>query len=112
MNISDRELHPQMEVGMQEIIRIFNKEYSKIIGFTINTDYSQNEIYQIYNLMYIIIKRMPVIKQNYVLNGYLNKLKDYLLYDTKPCNDIDEYKCYMSLITNDYLNDNNPNIPG
>lgn len=40
MNISDRDLAPQPSVGMQEIIRIFNKEYSKIIGFTINTDYS------------------------------------------------------------------------
>lgn len=40
MDISDRGLDLQLSIGMQEMIRMFNKEYSKIVGFTINSDYS------------------------------------------------------------------------
>ena len=101
MSISDRDLPVQPVVGMQEIIRMFNKEYSKIIGFTINTDYSQNEIYQTCALMYVIINKFGT--QNYTLNGYLNNLKYYLLDHTKPCRDINEYDACMMLAMSDGL---------
>ena len=100
MNISDRVLSPKLSVGMQAIIRMFNKEYSKIIGFTINTDYSQNEIYQMCVLMHDIVHNYG--NRNYILNRYLNLLKYYLLDGTKPCSNIDEYNAAMSLnMTND-----------
>lgn len=96
MNVSDREgSSSQPSVGMQEIIRIFNKEYSKIIGFTINTDYSQNEIYQICLLMHIIVHHYGT--RNYLLNGYLNELKYYLINSTKQCSNIDEYNADLNL---------------
>ena len=106
MSISDRDLPVQPVVGMQEIIRMFNKEYSKIIGFTINTDYSQNEIYQTCALMYAIVNKFGT--ENYTLNGYLNNLKYYLLNYTKPCNDINEYNVCIMLATNDDLPDGDP----
>ena len=109
MSISDRVLVPQLEVGMQEIIRMFNKEYSKIIGFTINTDYSQNEIYQTCALMYVIVMKFG--DQNYTLNGYLNDLKHHLLNYTKPCNDINEYNACMTLGESNDLPDSDPNAP-
>ena len=100
MNISDRDLAPQPSVGMQEIIRIFNKEYSNTIGFTINTDYSQNEIYQICVLMHTIVEIYG--NRNYSLNKYLNDLKYYLMDSTKPCSNIDEYNADLTLnMTND-----------
>ena len=101
MNISDRDLPSQPSVGMQEIIRIFNKEYSKIIGFTINTDYSQNEIYQICMLMHIIVKKVGT--RNYTLNAHLNALKYYLLRNVKPCSNINEYDVCMTLAMNENL---------
>lgn len=100
MNISDRDLAPQPSVGMQEIIRIFNKEYSKIIGFTINTDYSQNEMYQTCVLMHTIVEIYG--NRNYSLNKYLNDLKYYLIDSTKPCSNIDEYNADLTL---DMIND-------
>lgn len=103
MSISDRDL-VQPSMGMQEIIRMFNKEYSKIIRFTINSDYSQNEIYQTCALMHIIVQTYG--NQNYTLNRYLNELKYYLLDDTKPCNNIDEYGAVMTLGMNDDLMEN------
>ena len=109
MSISDRDLVPQPIVGMQEIIRMFNKEYSKIIGFTINTDYSQNEIYQTCALMYHIVKKFGT--QNYTLNGYLNRLKYYLFFSTKPCSDINEYDACMMLIMSNNLPEDDPNRP-
>ena len=88
MNISDERILPVARLrGMQEIIRVFNKEYSKIIGFTINTDYSQNEIYQICALMHGIVQIYG--DRNYILNGHLNVLKYYLMDGTKPCSNID-----------------------
>lgn len=101
MSISDRDLAPQL-VGMQEIIRMFNKEYSKIIGFTINSDYSQNEIYQICALMHIIVQTCG--NRNYILNGHLNDLKYHLLDDIKLCSDINEYDASLIL---DGMNDLN-----
>ena len=101
MSISDRDLPVQPVVGVQEIIRMFNKEYSKIIGFTINTDYSQNEIYQTCALMYAIINKFGT--QNYTLNGYLNNLKYYLFDHTKPCRDINEYDACRMLGMSDDL---------
>lgn len=96
MNISDERILPIARlIGMQEIIRVFNKEYSKIIGFTINTDYSQNEIYQICALMHIIV--MNYGSQNYILNGHLMQLKYYLLDGTKPCNDMNEFNASLIL---------------
>lgn len=95
MDISDRDLAPQPSMGMQEIIRIFNKEYSKIIGFTINTDYSQNEMYQTCVLMHTIIEIYG--NRNYSLNKYLNDLKYYLMNSTKPCSNIDEYNADLTL---------------
>lgn len=95
MNISDRDLAPQPSVGMQEIIRIFNKEYSKIIGFTINTDYSQNEMYQTCVLMHTIVEIYG--NRNYSLNKYLNDLKYYLMNSTKPCSNIDEHNADLTL---------------
>ena len=109
MSMSDRHLVPQLVVGMQEIIRMFNKEYSKIIGFTINTDYSQNEIYQTCALMHYIVDRFG--DQNYKLNGYLNTLKYYLLNYTKPCVDINEYNACMMLVMNGNLSEDDPNRP-
>ncbi len=109
MSISDRDLAPQPVVGMQEIIRMFNKEYSKIIGFTINTDYSQNEIYQICQLMYYIVVKFGT--QNYTLNGYLNRLIYYLLNNRKPCSDINEYHTCMMLIMSGNLPEDDPNRP-
>lgn len=95
MNISDRDLVPPPSVGMQEIIRMFNKEYSKIIGFTINTDYSQNEMYQTCVLMHTIVEIYG--NRNYTLNRYLNDLKYYLMGGTKPCSNIDEYNANLTL---------------
>ena len=109
MSISDRELHPQLSVGMQEIIRMFNKEYNKIIGFTINTDYSQNEIYQTCLLMNNIVNKFGT--QNYTLNGYLNGLTDYLLNDTTPCSNIDEYNAALNLLMSTDLPEDDPNRP-
>lgn len=107
MNISDERIIPLPQViGMQEIIRGFNKSYSKIIGFTINTDYSQNEIYQICALMHIIV--MNYGNQNYRLNECLNSLKYYLMNDTKPCNDMDEFNASLIL---DGISDLNTNRP-
>jgi hypothetical protein len=107
MDISDRDgLPAQPSMGMQEIIRMFNEEYSKIIGFTINSDYSQNEIYQTCALMHSIVKRYG--DQNYTLNRYLNELKYYLMYSTKPCSNIDEYDAVMTLTMSDDLNDGMP----
>ena len=106
MNISDRDLAPQPSVGMQEIIRIFNKEYSKIIGFTINTDYSQNEMYQTCVLMHTIVEIYG--NRNYPLNKYLNDLKYYLINSTKPCSNIDEYNADLTLnMINDLSEGNN-----
>lgn len=105
MSISDRHL-VEPEVGMQEIIRMFNKEYSKTIGFTINSDYSQNEIYQTYALMCNIIMKFGI--KNYTLNGYLNALKYYLLIYTRPCRDINEYDAYRMVIMSDDLHDGAP----
>ena len=104
MNISDS--HSQAGVSMQEIIRMFNKEYSKIIGFTINTDYSQNEIYQICELMNYIVVKFGT--QNYTLNKYLNELSYYLINDTKPCSNIDEYNAFVDLNMSDDLPENDP----
>lgn len=105
MNISNREGYPsQLSVGMQEIIRIFNKEYSNTIGFTINTDYSQNEMYQTCVLMYTIVEIYG--NRNYSLNKYLNDLKYYLIDSTKPCSNIDEYNAVMTLTMNDDLMEN------
>ena len=106
MSISDRDLVPQALVGMQEVIRMFNKEYSKIIGFTINTDYSQNEIYQTCALMHNIVNKFGT--QNYTLNMYLNDLKHYLLDDIKPCSDINEYDACKMLGANDDLHEGAP----
>ena len=106
MSISDRDLAPLPVVGMQEVIRMFNKEYSKIIGFTINTDYSQNEIYQTCVLMYSVVYKFG--GQNYTLNRYLNDLKYYLLYYIKPCSDINEYNTCRMLVMNDDLYENDP----
>lgn len=102
MSISDREVEPY-SMGMQNIIRMFNEEYSRIIGFTINTDYSQNEIYQICALMNSVVMRFGI--QNYTLNRYLNCLAYYLLNDTKPCSDIDEYNACVSLNMNGDLDE-------
>ena len=107
MSISDRDLVPQPIVGMQEIIRMFNKEYSKIIGFTINTDYSQNEIYQTCALMHYIVGNFGT--KNYTLNGYLNSLKYYL--SGKPCSDINEYNACVMLVMRDGLPEDDPNRP-
>ena len=96
-------------IGMQEIIRMFNKEYSKIIGFTINTDYSQNEIYQTCALMHYIVEKFGI--QNYILNRYLNRLRYYLLNDTKPCSDIDEHNACMMLVMSNNLPEDDPNRP-
>lgn len=104
MNISDRDILPQPSVGMQEIIRMFNKEYSKIIGFTINTDYSQNEMYQTCVLMHVIVEVYG--NRNYRLNGYLNDLEYYLMDSTKPCSNIDEYEAFMILAMGDNLMEN------
>lgn len=109
MSISDRDLPVQPEVGMQEVIRMFNKEYSKIVGFTINTDYSQNEIYQICALMYDIVNKFGT--ENYTLNRYLNDLTYDLFFVTKPCNDINEYDAYRMLIMSDGLPEDDPNRP-
>lgn len=109
MSISDRAGIPQLVVGMQEIIRMFNKEYSKIIGFTINTDYSQNEIYQTCQLMNFIVVKFGT--QNYTLNRYLNGLKYYLLENIKPCSDINEYDASMMLVMSNNLPDDDPNRP-
>ena len=106
MSISDRDLVPQLVVGMQEIIRMFNKEYSKAIGFTINTDYSQNEIYQTCALMHYIVGNFGT--KNYTLNGYLNSLKYYLLDNIKPCSDINEYDARMMLGMSDDLYEGDP----
>lgn len=106
MNISDRELLLQLTVGMQEIIRMFNKEYSKIVGFTINSDYSQNEIYQTCLLMHTIV--MNYGNQNSRLNGYLNELKYYLLFNIKLYNSIDEYIAYINLGEMNDLQDSHP----
>lgn len=104
MNISNRDLVPQLVVGMQEIIRMFNKEYSKIIGFTINSDYSQNEIYQTCALMHTIVEIYG--NRNYTLNTHLNGLKYYLINNIKPCSDINEYNACMTLVMNDDLMEN------
>ena len=110
MSISDERLMPFSRVmGMQEVIRGFNKTYSKIVGFTINTDYSQNEIYQICALMYSIVNKFGT--ENYILNIYLNALKYYLLNHTKPCNDINEYDACKILGMSDDLPDSDPNAP-
>ena len=109
MSISDRDLAPQLVVGMQEIIRMFNKEYSKTIGFIINTDYSQNEIYQTCALMHYIVGNFDT--KNYTLNGYLNSLKYYLLGNIKPCSDINEYNACMMLGMSDDLYEDDPNRP-
>ena len=106
MSISDRAGVPQPVVGMQEVIRMFNKEYSKIIGFTINTDYSQNEIYQTCALIHRIVDKFGT--QNYTLNRHLNNLKYYLLENIKPCGDINEYDACRMLIMNDDLHDGEP----
>ena len=106
MSISDRDLVPQLVVGMQEIIRMFNKEYSKAIGFTINTDYSQNEIYQTCALMHYIVGNFGT--KNYTLNGYLNSLKYYLLDNIKPCSDINEDDACMMLGMSDDLYEGDP----
>lgn len=107
MNVSDERIIPiPRPIGMQEIIRGFNKSYSKIIGFTINSDYSQNEIYQICALMHIIV--MNYGDQNYRLNECLNSLKYYLMNDTKPCNDMDEFNASLIL---DRIGDLNTNRP-
>lgn len=95
MDISDRELDLQLSIGMQEMIRMFNKEYSKIVGFTINSDYSQNEIYQTCLLMHTIVHHYGT--RNYLLNGYLNELKYYLINSTKQCSNIDEYNADLNL---------------
>lgn len=109
MSISDRDFVPQLVVGMQEIIRMFNKEYSKIIGFTINTDYSQNEIYQTCTLIYNIVKKFG--DQNYTLNRHLNGLKYYLIDNIKPCSDMNEYNACMTLAMSDDLTEDDPNRP-
>ena len=109
MSISDRELRQQLSVGMQEIIRMFNKEYSKTIGFTINTDYSQNEIYQTCALMHIIVGEFGT--KNYTLNRYLNDLKYYLLTYIKPCSDINEYDAWLMLARSGDLPEDDPNRP-
>ena len=109
MSISDRGLVVSLEVGMQEIIRMFNKTYSKTVGFTINTDYSQNEIYQTCALMYVIVMKFGT--KNYTLNRYLNNLNLYLLINTNPCNNINEYDAYKMLIMSDGLPDSDPNAP-
>lgn len=107
MNISDERIIPLSQViGMQEIIRGFNKSYSKIIGFTINSDYSQNEIYQICALMHLTVINYG--NQNYRLNECLNSLKYYLMNDTKPCNDTDEFNASLIL---DRISDLNTNRP-
>lgn len=103
MSISDREVSPKLPMGMQEIIRMFNKEYNNIIRFTINTDYSQNEIYQICALMNSVVIKFGT--QNYTLNGYLNDLTYYLLNTTKPCSNIDEYEAHLTLYINGDLDD-------
>ena len=108
MSISDERLMPFPRVmGMQEVIRGFNKTYSEIIGFTINTDYSQNEIYQTCALMYIIVNKFGT--ENYILNGCLNYLKYYLLEHIKPCDDINEYDACMMLDMSDDLPDSDTN---
>lgn len=108
MSISDERVMPFPRVmGMQEVIRMFNKEYSKIIGFTINSDYSQNEIYQTCALMYNIVIKFGI--QNYILNGCLNDLKYYLLNGTKPCNDINEYDACKMLGAYDDLSEEDIN---
>lgn len=109
MNISNRDLPPQPSMGMQEIIRIFNKEYSKIIGFTINTDYSQNEMYQTCVLMHTIVEIYG--NRNYTLNRHLNGLKYYLLDNIKPCSDINEYNACMTLAMSGDLTEDDPNRP-
>lgn len=107
MDISDERTIPLPQViGMQEIIRGFNKSYSKIIGFTINSDYSQNEIYQTCLLMHTIVHTYGT--QNYRLNECLNSLKYYLMNDTKPCNDMDEFNASLIL---DRIGDLNTNRP-
>ena len=93
-------------IGMQEVIRMFNKEYSKIIGFTINTDYSQNEIYQTCALMHYIVGKFGT--QNYTLNRYLNGLKYYLLDIIKPCVDINEYNACLILDMSNDLHEGKP----
>ena len=110
MNVSDERIIPLSQtIGMQEIIRMFNKEYSKIIGFTINTDYSQNEIYQTCALMNDIVVKFGT--QNYTLNRYLNRLIYYLLNNIKSCSDINEYNAYMMLNMGDDLPEDDPNRP-